>query len=197
MKSLLLVVALAGCAEKIGPAPNDNPDAGALPDGGSDGAVQPVGNVTTTTNADGSSTTLINSTSTSEWIYIDIADFTESEESGPWDIRFQRFHISVNGGATGSGGVDAAPLDVAFDAVSVAPTSGWISDADTDGNGTIEYAFEQGDGWYDYNVETHVLTPKPLVWVVRSADKTIKLQLKKYYDTAGTAGWFTVTWRAL
>lgn len=190
----LLCIALTACAPLIGPSPNDNPDAAPGED-----SFTATGKLTTRTNADGSSTTLVDSTSDTDWTYVDIATFSESAETGPWDLRFQRFHISVNGGISGSG-TDVAPVfNASLDDVTAAPTTGYlVDDPDGDDENTIpEYAFEQGDGWYDYNMDTHVLTPKKIVWVVRSPDTTIKLAIDKYYDSAGTAGWFTVTWRKL
>ncbi|HEY4059096.1 MAG TPA: HmuY family protein [Kofleriaceae bacterium] len=192
MKGLVLVAALTACAPLIGPSPDDNPDA-------APGDILPNGKVTTRANDDGSATTLVDSSSDTDWTYIDIAAFTESDANGPWDLRFQRFHISVDGGISGDGNVAVAPVIADFDSVTTAPADGYLQDApDGDDENTIpEYAFEQGDGWYDYDVDTHVLTPKKIVWVVRSTDTTIKLAIDKYYDSAGTAGWFTVTWRKL
>jgi hypothetical protein len=86
---------------------------------------------------------------------------------------------------------------LAFAQVTSAPASGWISDAvdGDDANMDPDYAFEQADGWYDYDPMTHVLTPKSLVWVMKTnGSSTIKLEITKYYDDAGTAGWFTVHW---
>jgi hypothetical protein len=184
---ILLVVAITGCAERIGPPPDDNPDAPTSVDD----AMLPSGPVRTTTNPDGSSTSIVDSTSAEEWTHVDIAAFSATDDVGPWALRFQRFHIST------ADGTEVAPVSAAFDAVTAPPASGWVHDEDTDKDGEIDFAFDQGDGWYDYNADTHVLTPKPLVWVVRSATTTLKLKLEKYYDSAGTAGWFTLTWRHL
>jgi hypothetical protein len=184
---ILANLVAAGCAERIGPPPNDNPDAQSMLD---DAMVQ-TGPVRTTPNPDGSSTSIIDSSAAELWTHLDIDTFSATDEAGPWALRFQRFHIST------AVGTEVAPLSAAFDAVTTAPSSGWQHDQDTDGDGEVDYAFEQGDGWYDYNADTHVLTPKPLVWVVRSATSTLKMKLEKYYDTAGTAGWFTLTWRRL
>lgn len=189
MKMLTLVL-LAGCAERIGPPPNDNPDAAPAPIDG-DTMVEPTGPVRTMQNPDGSATSVIDSSSMTLWTHLDIDSFTATDEAGPWALRFQRFHIST------AEGTEVAPVDAAFDAVTSPPATGWVHDQDTDGNGTIEFAFDQGDGWYDYNVDTHVLTPKPLVWVVRSPTTTLKLEFEKYYDSAGTAGFFTLTWRRM
>jgi hypothetical protein len=179
---VMMALAATGCAEKIGPSPNDNPDA--LPagvDAAGDAGLIPTGKVTTITNADGSSTSLVDSSSMTDFTHVDIDGFTLSEESGPWDLRFQRFHIAMGTG------VQVAPLTgTTFDAVTTAPTEGFMPDP-----------FETDPRWYDYDPETHVLTPRPFVWVIKSPTATIKLTINEYYDTAGSAGWFTVTWRNL
>ena len=49
--------------------------------------------------------------------------------------------------------------------------------------------------WYDYDDVTHVLTPFPIVWVVKTADGShVKLVIESYYDAAGTSGHFTWRW---
>ncbi|HEY0194205.1 MAG TPA: hypothetical protein VGC42_23985, partial [Kofleriaceae bacterium] len=61
-----------------------------------------------------------------------------------------------------------------------------------------DYVFDQGDGWYDYDVGTHVLSAKPNIYVVKTdGGSTIKLEIKKYYDDAGTSGWLTLHWGPL
>jgi hypothetical protein len=173
VKHTLLLLICAACAERIGPPPNDNPDAAFVTgDDAGDAAIDP--------NADGSSTTIIDATSYDAWIDVDALG-----------LRFQRFHIST------LDGTEVAPVESAFDAVTAAPATGWLHDEDVDGDGAIDYAFDQGDGWYAYDEQTHVLTPLPLVWVIRSPATTLKLRIDSYYDAAGTSGWFTVTWKHL
>jgi hypothetical protein len=189
MARFWILIILAGCYESIAP---DTPDAGMHAD------AAPLGSYTTTRNADGSYTTLVDSTSATEWNLGDFETGMASSPSDPWDLRFKRIHISTNGGISGSGGVEVAPIaGVAFAEVTSPPTSGWISDAadGDDENMDPDYAFEQGGGWYDYNPMTHVVTAKPLVWVVKTnGGATIKLEITDYYDEAGTAGWFTLHW---
>lgn len=182
--------AVPGCADKIGHA---------KPDGGGDGV--PAARVQTARVIDGSFTTIIDSTSETGWTYVDFETGQEAAATDAWDLRFQRFHLSTNGGVSGTGGVEVAPVaGPSFTDVTAAPASGYLSDAaDSDGNMVPEYAFEQGDDrWYDYDVQTHVLRPKPVVWVVKTdGGSTLKLEILKYYDAAGTAGWFMLHWRTM
>lgn len=188
----LLALAGTGCFESIAP---DRTDAGAP------GDAEPFGRYTTVRVADGTFTTRVDATSATDWTHGDFETGTELAADGPWDLRFQRFHISTNGGVSGSGGVEVAPVPgVPFAQVTAPPAAGWISDIpDGDDAGTEpDYAFDLGDGWYDYDPMTHVLKPKPLVWVVKTnGGSLIKLEILRYYDTAGTAGRFTLHWGPL
>lgn len=178
----------SGCFERIAP---DSPDASIATD------AETSGRVSTARGSDGTYTTTVDATAMTDWVHGDIETGGELDASGPWDLRFQRFHISTNGGISGTGGVEVVAMTGPFSQVTSPPTSGWLTDADDgdDENTEPDYAFEQGDGWYDYNPMTHVLTPKPLIWVVKTnGGSTLKLEITKYYDDAGTAGWFTLHW---
>lgn len=193
---IFLASLAAGCADTIDNA--HEPDA-AMPPGGA--PPTPTGKVTTMQdNSTGTYTAVIDSTSTTDWTYTDFETGMEVMPTDAWDLRFQRFHISTNGGVSGTGGVEVAPLTgTTFDAVTSAPATGYLSDAaDSNGDGLPEYAFEQGNGWYDYDPYTHALTPRPIIWVLKTdGGATLKLKLEKYYDTAGTSGWFTLHWGPL
>lgn len=195
--TFLLIASLAvGCADNIA---HEAPDA-AVPATSDAPPAQSGKVVTTRDNASGTYTTILDATSMTDWTYANFETGMEATPSGAWDLRFQRFHISTNGGAGGSGGVAVVPVTgTTFSAVTTAPSSGYISDvADGQADETPGYAFEQGDGWYDYDAATHVLTPKPTIWVVKThSGATLKLEILRYYDTAGTSGWFTLHWGPL
>jgi hypothetical protein len=192
MRTLAIILALAGCAESIRP---DRPDGGPTVD------ATFIGPFGTVTNPDGTFTTRVDASSTEAWLYGDFETTAAVTEADAWDLRFQRFHISTNGGISGTGGVEVIALTgVPFEALFTPPASGYVSDAPDgdDANMEPDYAFEQGEGWYAYDQETHVLTPRPLVWVVKTAGgSTIKLELLGYYDDAGTAGFLTFRWAPL
>lgn len=192
---LAFTVALAACAPSI--APDVEPDAMVV-----DGSF-PAGPFATLLGSDGSSTTRVDATALDTWVYGDFESGTATDEAGPWDLRFQRFHLSANGGISGGGGVTVAAVPgVRFsDMTIVPPDAVFASDAadGDDANPDPDYVFEQGEGWYDYEPGTHVLTPKPLVWLVRTAngESTLKLEITNYYDDAGTPAVFTLRWGRL
>lgn len=144
--------------------------------------------------------TRVDATSEEDWIYLDLADGSQLEVSDPqadpdWDLAFQRFHIKLNGGSSGSAGVEAVKLDeTTFDEIEVAPADGYLSDQPDgdDDNDHPDYVLQD---WYDYNFMTHVLTPAAAVYVVRTAEPVhYKIQVEAYYDDAGTAGHLSFRW---
>lgn len=188
-RMLFLAALLTGCADKIEHAQPDAQDTPTL-----DAAVQPpAGKVVTARGSDATYTTAVDATSETAWVYADLETGKEVEATAAWDLRFQRFHISANGGTSGSGGVEIALVaGKTFAEVTAAPADGYLTD-DAD-----SYVFEQGDGWYDYNPTTHILTPFPNVYVVKTdGGARLKLEIVKYYNDAGTAAHFTLHWAPL
>jgi len=186
MKHVLpLLFVVAACADSIEP---DHPSNGFDAAVGTDDAPAATGRFQTTRGGDGTSTTLVDATSQTEWTYGDFTLGTEVAETAPWDLRFQRFHIS-----TGKTGNQVAIITgTSFAAVTTAPTTGWIADDDA------MFALDQGESWYDYNGETHVLTPKPIVYAVKlHGGGTIKMEIQKYYNSVGTAAMFLLHWAPL
>jgi hypothetical protein len=205
MQDTLLVISLfaaifavPGCAENIGPTSND-PDAGdpivGEPDAG------PAGPVRTVRDPDGTAVTRIDSTSMTEWIHVDLDTGAEVDATAGWDIATQRYRVQLNGGVSGSAGVELVPVVGAdFKAMAEAPAIGWVTDAadGADENMEPDLAFEQADGWYAYDQGTHILMPRPIVWAVRTSERAVlKLVFESYYDDAGTSGHLRMRWAPL
>ncbi len=187
-----------GCAASIEPA---SPDAVVAVDADLSMDAPATGAFRTGRNSDGTWTTIVDATSADVWIHGDFITGVSTESTARWSIRFQRFHMSVNGGVTGDAGVEVVPLDgVAFADVRVAPAAGWTTDTPDgpDDNTRVDYGFETAGGWYAYDVGTHVLTARNRVWLVRGRDlPLIKLEVQSYYDAAGTGGFVKLHWGAL
>ncbi len=188
-----LLTLLIGCADKIDHE-TSSPDAGLGSNGGSGGGG--TARVATTRGTDGTYTTTVDATADDAWVDVDFETGAEVDASASWDLRFERFHISANGGVSGSGGVQVAPVMATFAALTTAPTDGWLTDtADMNADGMPDYAM---DSWYDYDVDTHILTPKAITWAVKTdGGASLKLEVVKYYDGAGTSGNFTLHWGPL
>jgi hypothetical protein len=190
-----LIVLTAACAPRL-ETPNDGPDAG--PD-------VPTGPVIHQDAGGGVTITRIKATDEVLWLFFDFESMEAVEPVTPeaselWDLGFRRFHIKLNGGASGTGGMEVALLaGVAFADVSQAPADGYVSDAPDDEEDVDldpEYVMSKGDtAWFDYSLMTHVLTPRDHVYVVRSVEgRYYKMQLLGYYDDAGSPAYPRFQW---
>ncbi len=175
------------------------PDIGGHDDTAADTAA-PEGNVD---EGDGTTTTVLDATDYETWVYFELESAStvsvgDPESSQGWDLAFQRYLPKLNGGVSGSGGVEVAVLEGDdFDAITTAPDDGYVTDEpDADEDGVPEYAMA---GWYDYDEATHVLSSKDdLVYVLRSVEGGFfKVRIESYYDDAGTPGFMTFRWGAV
>lgn len=131
---------------------------------------------------------------------------TASLSSTAWHVALKRAGIKLNGGDSGPGEVAAASVAAARLAdVTAAPANLAVDDwADPScaliAGPTGEPATVMS-AWYDYNDQTHVLTPKALVWVIRIAPGVFrKLRIVTYYgDTAAPmrGAYYRVEWAPL
>ncbi len=194
LRVLPLVLGAAACAADLRdrvPMDDGPPAAGAGED------LDPVGRLDTGVDLREPVELQLDATSESDWIFVDLERQGLVTADLPWDLKLRRFVIALNGGVSGDGGVEAAPVEgVAFDALTEAPAGGWRTDApDADGDGAPEYAL--GD-WYAYDSATHVLAPREVIYVIRSVEGLdLKLQVLAYSDAAGTSGVFTLRVAAL
>jgi hypothetical protein len=132
-----------------------------------------------------------------DWRWIDLDTSSAVPAGDPaWDLRFRRFHGSVNGGVTGDGGAEAAFVaDIDFTGGLTVPETGWRADAPDGDDTDTEPDYALFD-WYAYDSDTHILTPVPGVWFVRTtAADVYALRILDYYDENGTSGVFSVEWR--
>lgn len=196
MRSFLMVAGAFGALASIGCADDlsaRDEDDGIL--GGGEGKVQTV------RNEDATYTTKLDSYSVTEWTAIDFDLGVEALETEPtWDVSVQRFHFKLNPGG-GTAAVQVMELgDVALAKVDGEADGTWLTDQPdgADDNTTPDYALEQGEGWYDYDSMTHVLTPRPVTWLLKTGDGALRaLRIENYYDDAGNSGRFQLRWRPL
>ncbi len=87
--------------------------------------------------------------------------------STDWDLGFKGSTIIVNGGVSGPGNGAAQIVEGVFAEVMEAPENGWVQDnADA-----FAIPTGSGNGWYNYNPATQVLSPIPgRVLLIRTAD---------------------------
>ncbi|MGC6508843.1 MAG: HmuY family protein [Myxococcota bacterium] len=137
----------------------------------------------------------IDSTDSGVWVYFslddgDLVSPTSPENSSEWDLKFQRYVIGINGGASGSAGVQVMIQEGTYSSysdITTVPTDGvWISDeADSNADGNPEYAFAD---WYNYDPSNHTLSPKEYVYFIQNASGTYKMRIIDYYNSDGESG---------
>lgn len=178
----------AACGGDI--SPTNNGDMGdptadlGLPPGDGGPLQTPRARFETTSATSG--TLVVDASDDAAWVYVDLDGRAQVDEtSADWDVRFQRFHAALNGGASGSGDVAAAVLDTVFADVGEAPREGYEYDAvdGADEDELPDYVLSGGaDPWYDYDPQTHTLRPKARTYVVRTtAGAFVKLAYVDYY----------------
>ncbi|MFL5353005.1 HmuY family protein [Archangium sp.] len=177
MAALLLGLAVAGCAPDLR---TDYPF---------DGQASGDNLVEVTGQEDGSRVALIDATSKSATVYFDLDEGREMKvdeafDTNGWDMSFQRYVITMNGGGGNPDGeVSVAVLQgVGWDSLTEAPAAGYQQDAS-------EPVFSDvAGGWYTYDLGQHKLVTRDgLLYVVRSSSgHFFKLQMLSYYDSAGT-----------
>ncbi len=133
----------------------------------------------------------IDASSADDWRFFDFSRGSVVDAPGPrdWDLAFRRFHVIANGGAgfAGTGGV--ADLGAAaFDSVRALPTAGYRS--------TVVRSDSTNPGigkWYDYGFTSHLLTPRPGTYAVRTADgRYAKFEILSYYCPGARPGCITI-----
>jgi len=153
--------------------------------------------------SDGSFASQVDATSMMDWVYFSLQSQREVTPADPgqsqeWDVGFQRSNVKINGGVSGAGGVSVSALSAPFDDVVAPPADGYLEDAeDADMDGSPDYAFAAGDGWYEYDPASHTLSARDTVFVVKTAGGAFKLQFSNYYDAAGTPAMPQFRWAPL
>jgi heme-binding HmuY-like protein len=96
-----------------------------------------------------------------------------------WDLAFRRYSIVAGDGV---GILDLG--ETRLDDVRAVPATGYVAN-----EGRAEPRNPAIASWYRYGFFSHVLTPKPHVWAVRTADgRYAKLEMLGYYCPGGQPG---------
>ena len=116
----------------------------------------------------------------------------ESPDPLGWDLAFRRFTILANGGPDFAGQGGILDLGIAsLDSLTTVPTNGYA--ANTPGREVSNAATAE---WYEYSWTSHVLSPKPNIFAVRTADgRHAVFQILSYYCPTAQAGCTTIRYR--
>jgi hypothetical protein len=127
-------------------------------------------------------------------VYLDFSSGSviESPPSLGWDLAFERFTILANGGSdfAGEGGIRDLGA-ISLDSLTSVPTGGYAPNAP--GRELSNPATAQ---WYTYSWTSHILSPKPKVFAVRTADGLYAaFEVLSYYCPTAQAGCTTIRYR--
>ena len=126
----------------------------------------------------------VDATAPDVWRHLSIRLGSVVDARGPqgWDLAFRRYAIIAG---AGSGILDLG--EIPFDEVRTVPVTGYR--ANDSGGDPRNPAIA---GWYRYGFFSHVLSPKPHVWAVRTAaGRYAKLQIVGYYCPGSHPGCLT------
>lgn len=109
--------------------------------------------------------------------------------TGNWDLGFNGSKIIVNSGTSGPGTAGAQVLTGIFEEINAAPEDGYGTDDNTTVPATYAIPRGSGNGWYNYNGSTNVITPiAGRVIVVRTSEgKYAKMEILSYYKDSPAA----------
>lgn len=190
MRRLVLVLLVTACEPAL-PEGWGQRDAGYVSDAGVDAGRKYV----TFTPDGGGWAVTVDAMDSTRWASVDLDAPAEVPfEGNGWDLAFSRFHIRARGGASGDGGVAITAIyDAGYALVQQSPNGPWLQDLPDgpDENMDLDTVLDKAEVWYDYEGVFHSLTPRPIVYVVRT-DRAgyFKLKIDGYYDRAGTPAFF-------
>lgn len=105
-----------------------------------------------------------------DWVHLSLAERRVVAADAPWDLAVYRTRWRTRSGASGEGLGGARRAPRRFDEITVAPTHGYTVDAVAPvagpGGGTAA-GNAVLDDWYDYDLATHTVSPKPQTYLVR------------------------------
>jgi HmuY protein len=125
----------------------------------------------------------VDATSPEQWRYFSfhLGSVVDNAGAKDWDLAFRRYQIIAGGG----GILDLG--EVSFADVKTVPETGY--QANDRGPDPRNPAIAS---WYRYGFFSHVLSPKPHVWAVRTADgRYAKIEILSYYCPGSRPGCLT------
>ena len=123
----------------------------------------------------------VDATAPDAWRYFSfrLGSVVESAGARDWDLAFRRYSIIAGDGV---GILDLG--ETRLEQVRTVPATGYLAN-----EGRAEPRNPAIASWYRYGFFSHVLTPKPHVWAVRTADgRYAKLEIVGYYCPGARPG---------
>lgn len=103
-----------------------------------------------------------------------------ASKEGNWDIGFKGLSIIVNNGISGEGNAEATIVQGVFEQYNAIPESVELK-IDTEAGLAIPTG--SGNGWYNYNMSTHLVSPQPgnILIIKTNGGKYVKMEILSYY----------------
>lgn len=100
---------------------------------------------------------------------------------GNWDLGIKGLSMIVNNGISGNGNAEATIVQGVFDQYDEIPED-LILKVDTEEGLAIPGG--SGNGWYNYNMNTHVVSPQPgnILIIKTNAGNYVKMEVLSYYQ---------------
>lgn len=117
------------------------------------------------------------------------------KETEKWDLAFNNTTIKINSKQNVSAQILS---NTKFDQVTKAPESGYKKDSQS----SSAIPTGSGNGWYNYDMATHALTPIPgkIIIVKTASGKHVKLEVLSYYfdeEDYNETGFYTFRYAVL
>jgi hypothetical protein len=131
--------------------------------------------------AGGADTVTIDARDGETWRFFSFSrGWLTAPDTASWDVGVRRFHLIASG--------EVLRRDAPFDQLTVAPdTAGYVPTAWS--RDTVNPALAR---WYRYSMFSHLLLPKPVIFVFRTRDGgATKLELLSYYCPGPEPGCLT------
>lgn len=213
---LFIVSFLANCSLK----PEKEEDSSAILmflAGGVESGIPCTAVPTNAVNTTGTYTTVVNATSSCNWVYISLkSNGVKVESTAQWDIAFKRFNIQTNSGTSGSAsggacksgstnyasaftGAECTPVvDVQLSSAGGGPVTSSSESINPVMSAPLDLTpMPAGYGaWYTYS--NTILTAKTDVYIITGSDGSkYAIQMLDYYSAAGTSGTPKFQWKKL
>ncbi len=139
----------------------------------------------------------VDARSQERWTYFDFSHGAvvpvQHLETDEWDLAFRRNVIRSNGGdtnPTGQGALFGIETEDLAGVTRVPDDAAFVSDVRS--TRRLRSFNPVVDKWYHYSYTENVLTPKPMVYIVRTQDgKYAKMRILSYYCKGHVAGCMT------
>jgi hypothetical protein len=104
-----------------------------------------------------------------------------ASQDGNWDIGFKGLNIIVNNGINGNGNAEAAIVQGVFEQYNSVPETVELK---IDTEESLAIPTGSGNGWYNYNMTTHLVSPQPgnILIVKTNAGNYVKMEILSYYQ---------------